>query len=136
MSNDAAFVKLQGAIDAFAALGRLPDELAAAAVVPLRQLLTANIAAQRAPSGVAWQPGAQGQPVLTGAAKALTVTSAGPTLTATLTGPEARHNSGAVKGKVKRQILPSRNSLGGVAKILQKIAAKKVAELQGLSVKL
>jgi len=129
MSNDAAFAKLQKAIDAFAELGRFPEELAAAAVEPLRAQLTANIAANVAPSGKAWQPGAQGQPVLLGAAKALSVSSSGPTLTAKLTGPEARHNSGAVKGKIKRQILPSRNSLKGVAAILQKIVKQKAKEL-------
>lgn len=125
MSNDAAFEQLQAAIDRLAALGTLPADVAAAAVDPLRAQLVANIAANVSPSGKAWQPGADGQPVLLNAAKALTVTSNGPTLTARLVGPEARHNNGSARGKVKRQILPSRNALGGVAKILHAVALQQ-----------
>jgi hypothetical protein len=127
VDNTEAFNMLQGAIDAMAAVGRLPVDIAAAAVDPLRAELLGNIAAQRSPNGKAWPPGKQGQPVLVNAGKALKVTSNGPTLTAVLSGPEARHHLGIVNGHKRRQILPGRGSLGGVAQILQRIAKQKCA---------
>ncbi len=129
--NVEAFSALQGAIDGLAALGALPSDVAAAAVEPLRKLLTANIEEGVAPNGKPWPLTADGKKALRNAAKALTVKSSGATIIATLTGVEARHNFGNVKGKVKRQILPTRNSIGGVAKILQQISAAKFAERTG-----
>lgn len=123
--NAVAFARMQGAIDLLAKLGTLPEDVAAAAVEPFKQEMLANIAAQRTPNGKAWQPGAKGQPVLVNAGKALKVTSRGPVLTATLTGPEARHHLGIAKGHVRRQILPGRGSLGGISKILKRIATAR-----------
>lgn len=116
---------LQGAIDALGRVGALPAAVAAAAAEPLKAEILGNIAAQRSPNGKAWPPGKEGQPVLVNAGKALKVSSTGPTLSAVLTGPEARHHLGIVNGAKRRQILPARGSLGGVAKILQAVAAKQ-----------
>ena len=129
MSNDQAFKQLQGAIERLAELGALPAVVAAAAVDPLRAQLTANIDAGVGPGGKAWPLTADGRKALRNAAAALTVSSSGPTLIATLTGVEAKHNYGKVKGKIKRQILPTRGTIGGVAKILQAVAVQKWREM-------
>jgi hypothetical protein len=120
--NSAAFARLQEAIDGLASLDVLADDVAAAAVDPFRAELLGNIAANRSPGKNDWQPSKSGKPVLLGAGKALEVGSSGPVLWARLTGPEARHHLGAVKGAVRRQILPGRGSLGGISKILKRIA--------------
>lgn len=125
MSNATAFAKLQAAIDTMAAIGRLPEDVAAAAVAPLRKELLANIAAQKGPDGKAWAPSVSGAPVLVNAGKSLTVGSTGPTLWARLDGVEARHHLGAVKGGIRRRILPRRDSMKGVAKIMHRIAKQK-----------
>jgi hypothetical protein len=125
VSNATAFANMQKAIDTMAKIGRLPQDVAAAAAPLLEKQLLANIAAQRGPDGKAWQPSANGAPVLLNAGKSLKVGSTGPTLWARLYGVEARHHLGAVKGGVRRRILPRRDSMKGVSKILQQVARQK-----------
>lgn len=73
----------------------------------VKREIGAQIAAGRGPDGKAWKPTKAGTPALRGAAGALTVKAIGSVVVATLTGVEARHHFGAVKGKVKREILPT-----------------------------
>ncbi len=73
----------------------------------LERELRLTIAAGRSPSGVAWKPRADGSQALQNAASALAVTVVGTVVIARLTGVEVRHHLGAVKGGIRRQILPS-----------------------------
>ena len=126
--NAAAFEKLQAAIDMMAKVGRLPEQVAAACVEPLRRETLANIAANRDPNHRPWPVSLSGGPVLLNAGKSLEVGNTGPTLWARLYGVEARHHLGAVKGGVRRRIIPRRDSMRGVAKIFTRVSKQKWKE--------
>lgn len=68
-----------------------------------------------------WQPTADGRKPLRNASKALKVATVGTTVWINITGVEARHHLGAVKGKVKRPIIPERGLPGVLAKELRAI---------------
>lgn len=59
------------------------------------------------PSGRSWKLRADGGAALVNAGKALTVRVVGKVVLVRLEGPEARHHLGAVRGGVRRQILPT-----------------------------
>lgn len=93
-----------------ARLRRLPTLVHTAAPTVARvveQEITAQIARGVGPDGRPWAPTQDGQQPLRNAAKALRVSSVGNAVVATLTGVEARHHLGAVRGSVKREILPT-----------------------------
>jgi len=58
------------------------------------------------PDGKPWKPTQAGTPPLKNAGAALTIKLKGKCIIWTLTGVEARHHLGAVRGKVKRPIIP------------------------------
>jgi hypothetical protein len=59
------------------------------------------------PDGVPWKKTKEGKTPLQNAASALTVRPIGSVVLLRLTGPEAKHHLGAVKGKIKRPIIPT-----------------------------
>lgn len=69
--------------------------------------LRGTIARGQSAEGVRHQRTKDGRTPLTGAAAALNVSVVGTAVVATLTGPEARHHKGAVRGGVRRPILPT-----------------------------
>jgi hypothetical protein len=71
------------------------------------------------PDGTPWQKTKAGEQPLQNAAKALTVVAVGNTVVATLRGPEALHHLGAVKGHIRRQILPTRAIPDSAVKALE-----------------
>lgn len=105
--NAAARAQLEEWIERVESLGELAVEVAPEIAVELDSGLRANIAAGRGPGGEQWPATKAGKPALRGAGKALSVRAVGNVVLATLTGPEARHHLGAVRGGLKRQILPS-----------------------------
>ncbi len=115
---------LQAQIAELRRLARDADDLPARVADGLRDELQANIAAGRDPNGRQWQPTQDGRRPLTNAAKALDVRATGNTVFATLVGVEAKHHLGAVKGKVKRQILRDSRIPDSTVAMLQRIAAK------------
>lgn len=86
----------------------LPTRAAPKIAAELKRQLESNIKAGVGPDGQAWQLRQDGQKALQEATKALFVSSTGSVIVAKLTGPEALHHKGAVKGKIRRQILPSK----------------------------
>lgn len=92
----------------------------------LKAVLTENIAAQRGPDGVPWPATKDGAPALAHAADALTVQVVGGTVLCTLTGPEARHHLGIARGRVKRQILPTKGIPGPVAEAIGRVVKTKI----------
>ncbi len=89
-------------------------------------VLKENIAAQRGPDGVPWPATQDGKPALVNAGAALTAQAVGGIVLVTLTGPEARHHLGIAKGRVKRQILPTKGIPGPVAEAIGRVVAAKL----------
>lgn len=118
-----------------AKLAALPGMIGRAAPAIAEALdaeLQRNIAADVAPSGVAWKPTQDGRDPLTNAGRALIVkairTAAATVVLARLVGVEARHHIGSIRGSSKanwlaRPILPN-------AKIPKPVASAIHAVLQ------
>lgn len=71
--------------------------------------IEAQVAAQTEPDGKPWKPRKVGSgAVLSRAANQAKIASRGNVIAVTLTGHYARHQLGAVRGKVKRRIIPSK----------------------------
>jgi hypothetical protein len=85
----------------------------------LREDIEENIELGIGPDGTAWQPTKEGKQPLQNAAKTLSVVASGNTVVATLRGPEALHHLGAVKGHIRRQILPTRAIPDSAVKALE-----------------
>lgn len=129
-NNAQAFAALQAEIDR---LQNFPKAFIAEAAPKVAQALDtdlrAHIAAGQAPDGTPWPKTAEGAMALRGAGKALTVRVLGTRILAKLTGPEALHDRGQVRGKVRRQILPSSRLPDGITRAIRQIndqAFKKV----------
>jgi hypothetical protein len=130
MSNEEGYRKLN------AAIAKLQDfdavfmkAFVAEFATELKKSITQSISAGTSFGGVPWTPKADGSKPLSNAAKALSVTAHGTVVVAQLTGIEARYHKGSVRGnkggdKLVRPILPTRKSLGTVAKLVKQVAAK------------
>jgi hypothetical protein len=111
MSNGAA--QLDGQIARLRELAKLVPSAAPAVAVAMSDVIVANIARGVGPDGAPWERTEEGKQPLRGAAKALEVRAVGTVVVATLTGPEARHHLGAVRGGVRREILPTGGTIPG-----------------------
>lgn len=109
MSNGAEQIDRQ--VARLRALAKLVPTAAPGVAVAVRDVVAGNIARGVGPDGVAWEPTEEGKRPLRRAAKALEVRAVGTVVVATLTGPEARHHLGAVRGGVRREILPTGGSI-------------------------
>jgi hypothetical protein len=125
--NAAARAELEDWIERVESLGKLAAGIAPEIAVELDRELRANIAAGRGPDGIAWPPTKDGKPALRGAGKALTVRAVGKVVLATLTGPEARHHLGAVRGGVRRQILPTTTLPAPMVAAIQRFWTQRAA---------
>ncbi len=88
-------------------LPRLVEATAPAIAEALERDIEAQIARAETPEGVPWKPTATGDKALRKAARAIAVGAIGDVLVIRLSGVEARHHYGAVKGGVKRQVIPT-----------------------------
>jgi len=127
MSDGAAALDAQ-----IARLRRLPTLVQSAAPGVARALeleLQKQIAAGEGPGGAAWRPRADGSKPLQNAAKALTVTAVSTVVIARITGVEARHHLGAVRGKVKRQILPTAGLPQPMARAIETVVTREFTKI-------
>jgi hypothetical protein len=88
-------------------LGELPARSAPKIAVALKREIEANVARQVGPDGKPWPATEAGTPALKNVGSHLRVVAVGSVVIAELEGHYARHHLGAVRGKRKRQILPS-----------------------------
>jgi hypothetical protein len=105
------------------------------AVPEVRDEVRAELLAQadrgETPEGTPWKPTQSGGKALRNASKHLEVTARGTVVIATLTGHYARHDLGAVKGKVKRKIMPSARMPQPVAEAIRKVYERRFRERMG-----
>ncbi len=80
-----------------------------------------NIAAQVGPDGTRWPMSKNLEPVLVNAAQAVTASAIGNVILIRVTGPEARHHLGIAKGKVKREIIPTRKIPKPMVEAMQRV---------------
>lgn len=110
------------------ALPRVVEEALPEAAPELEKVIAGNIAAQRGPDGAAWPPPKDGdtKDVLRNAMKSVTVRAIGRVLLARVGGIEAKHHLGAVKGRVRRPILPSGKAPQPMIEALKRVIFRRL----------
>lgn len=103
-------------------------EVARRAASEIEAIIRANIAAQRAPDGSPWPATKDGRPALERAADAVTVRAVGPRIVITVSGVEARHDVGAVRGRVRRQIVPTGDLPGDMSAAIERVVERVLDE--------
>jgi hypothetical protein len=110
------------------AAGELERTAAPEVATELRGEIARNIAAGRAPDGSPWQLTQDGKKPLRNADASLSVTPHGSRIVAMITGPTALHHKGAARGRIVRQVLPSRKSLQPVIAAVRKVVGRVFRE--------
>lgn len=129
MSGHAAIDRMIAGLEA------LPGHLTSAAAPELATALEVELRSQIAsgvgPDGKSWAPTRDGAQALPNAARDLEVSASGKLVIATLGGVHARHHFGAVKGGVRRQILPSSGVPATVARAFESVLNDRFARATG-----
>lgn len=121
------FAKLDSMIARLSTLGPQTVRAAAPKVAKvLERELVAQIGRGQGPDGKAWAPTKDGRTALRNAASALSVNAVGNAVVARLEGPEALHHKGAVRGGVRRQILPTTKLSGPAAVAVREVIAAEL----------
>lgn len=111
MANDSknrkGFAALDAQIKKLRQLKTIPEVSAPAVAVAAKQEIKRQVRRQQGPDGKPWPKGKNGQPVLQRAGNAVRATAIKSAVVLTLDDQYARHHLGAVKGKVKREIIPT-----------------------------
>ena len=111
-------------------LGQSTDQIAKDIAPELKKALEENISMSRSPDGAPWEPTLDGSAPLQNAGKSLSVSALGPKVQAILSGIYARHNSGNVRGRIKRQIIPS-GITDQISKIVNDVAIRRFRMIMG-----
>jgi len=119
------FAALDRQIRRIRELGQLAEESAPAVAAAVKKEVTAQIARGVGPDGKPWKPTKSGEKPLQNAGKALTVRAVGPVVVLRLTGYHARHHLGAVKGGVRRPILPTRRIPDPVTRAIKTVVTRQ-----------
>lgn len=93
------------------ALGVMAEQCAPDMALAVHAELGRTIAAGTDPYGEKWQLTQEGKVPLRNALKAVKVTALGPRIYVVVSGVEAKHHLGAVTGKIKRRIIPSKKRI-------------------------
>jgi hypothetical protein len=108
--NAVAMAELQAMINKIIELPDLGKKAAPNVAKVVRRDIEGTIARGTTSEGNPWKRTEHGDKPLKNAAQALRVASISDVIYARIVGVEARHHKGAVKGGVKRSILPARNN--------------------------
>lgn len=114
--------KLNAQIARIRGLGvALTRDVAPRVAKALEHELVEQIDAGKRPDGKPWPLTKDGKRALQDAARSLSVRAVGTVVLARLNGVVSRHHLGAVKGGVRRQILPTGKMPGPVASAISKV---------------
>ncbi len=119
---------LQAWIDKVRALGQMPETAAPEIAREVEQELEAQVREGVAPNGTPWQRTKDGRRPLQGAAKAIAVRVLKDVVLVRLTGHHARHHLGAVRGAVRRQIIPTGRIPDPMTRAIQRVVERKFKE--------
>lgn len=130
-TNKKGFAALDAQIKKLRELGEIPTRVAPKVAQSAKREIARNVQAQRGPDGKPWAKGKQGQPVLRGAGKAVRASAVGSVVVLTLDDHHARHHLGAVKGKVKREILPTTKIPRPMTKAIERVVTGEFRAIMG-----
>jgi hypothetical protein len=111
------------------ALPRVVEEALPEAARELEKIIAGNVAAQRGPDGQPWPKPKDPETtdVLRNAMKSVTVRAIGRVLIATVRGIEARHHLGIIRGRVKREIIPTKKTPAPMIEALKRVILRRLA---------
>lgn len=112
-------------------LGETPEAIAPKVADAAKSELASQIAAGRDPSGKSWKRRQDGRKALANAADAIEATAVGDVVVLRIEGHHARHHLGAVRGKVRRQILPTGGVPAPMVRALQAVAEEHFDKTMG-----
>ncbi len=113
-------------------LAKLVDDSAPDVAKAVKVEMVKQIDKATGPDGKAWQVTQAGTRPLKNAAQSLTVQAAGAVIILRLIGRHARHHLGAVKGKIKREILPTRKIPDPVARAIGRVVTGEFKRTMGI----
>lgn len=129
--NKKGFAALDAQIRKLRELGEIPARVAPRVAQSAKREIQRNVSAQRGPDGKPWPKGKQGQPVLRGAGKAVRASAVGSVVVLSLDDHHARHHLGAVKGKVKREILPTTKIPRPMTRAIERVVTGEFHAIMG-----
>lgn len=113
-------------------LGDIAEDVAPEVAEAVHDELTKQIRRGVGPDGRAWKLTRDGRQALRNADKALDVRAVGSVILTRLGGPEARHHLGAVRGKVRRPILPTRRIPNPMTRAIRRVVERKFEHVMGV----
>lgn len=121
--------QLRKMLDRLASMGSVAADSARDVSVAVRRELEEQIERAEGPDGRRWPRTRDGRRALRNAKRALSVKAVGNVVIARLTGHHARHNVGAVKGGVRRQILPSGGLPDAFTRAIARVIERRFREI-------
>jgi hypothetical protein len=113
-------------------LSTLAERAAPRVADELRDQLLEQVEGQIGPDGKPWAPTRSGRPALRGVSRSLSVRAVGRVVIAELEGIHARHHRGAVRGGVRRPVLPPGGTIPPrLESAVERILAEEFAKTMG-----
>lgn len=128
MANHAA---LDAHIARIRKLDGLAERVAPDVAMALERELLDNVDAQVGPDGRAWQPTQSGKAALQGTAAGMTVRAIGTTVLASLDAVHSRHDLGIARGRVRRQILPTKGIPAPAVRAIDQVVTREFERTMG-----
>lgn len=124
--------QLRAQVARLRALESLPRRAAPLVARELEEELRGQIAKGVGPDGTPWELTKDGRRALPNAGRDLRVSAVGDVVVASLTGHIARHHLGAVRGGVRRQILPTNALPNAMARAIAAVVEHEFARTMGV----
>jgi len=124
-------VVLQRQIDALRSLSKITTVVAPSVAFAAKREIVAQIARGQGPDGKPWKLTKAGTVPLRGAAEGVTVSAVGSVIVIRVDGHHARHHLGAVKGKIKREIIPNRRIPGPLSRAIRRVVVREFRSTMG-----
>lgn len=112
-------------------LSGLTKDVAPKVARAVERELRAQIAAGKGPDGKPWKRRQDGGQPLRNAAAALSVRAVGDVIVVRLDGVEARHHLGAVRGGVRRQIIPTGSMPDALTRAIEEVVTREFRSIMG-----
>jgi len=125
------FAELRAQIARLRALPELAARAAPEVAEAVRREILEGAARGVGPDGVPWQATQAGGRPLQGVARNLSVEARGSVVVVRLEGHHARHHLGAVKGSVRRAVIPDKKIPGPVARAVGAVVERHFARTMG-----
>jgi len=128
--NAAAMAEMQRWVAKIRSLPNFARQVAPLVAEKLHENLSANLTAQQAPSGAPWKPAKDGRTMFQSAPGKLQTKASGTVIEAKIKDRVLfRHHAGIARGRIERQMLPSKTVPQPVSDAIKAVLSEKFTEL-------